>query len=118
MPYFNSKLTGPGYTVPNLKLQIFLHMPKFSFFQFLEEKPNILHCNFYQFWPYGKMVDQLVLAVLYEFTLKFFKKMKNLHAISQIIHRERHTSSKSDNRNLKYNYYCHFTVIMDIIQSQ
>ena len=50
-------------------------------FKFLDKKTNIYIAVFKNFWPDGKMVDQLPLAVLYELTLKFVKKMKNLHPI-------------------------------------
>ena len=75
---FNRTAIGPvGCTVSNLKLQIFQHMPKLSLFQFLDKIANIsLHFSL-NFWPDGTVADQLLRAVLYEFTLKFIKNEKN-----------------------------------------
>ena len=88
---------------------------------FLDNKNQYYIAVFKNVSADGKMVDQLLLTMLYDFTLKFIKKMENFHSLvsdKRLWHRERHTDSKSDNRNFNHNYYFHFIVIMDIFQSE
>ena len=92
-------------------------MPRLRIFQFLDQKANSTLQFSLNFLPDGKMAYQLLMVVLYEFTLKFIK-MKNLHPIVSSRTQRETYEFKTDNRNLNYSYYCHFTVIMDIIQSE
>ena len=51
-------------------------MPKFNFFQYLDKRTDITLQFLKNFWPDGKMANQLLLAGLYELTLEFIKNEK------------------------------------------